>query len=416
MLEYSESEFGEGVGGELLMEMSERAKRAVTLMRDRRKATVSGGDAVTGREARLLSIREIAELVGRSPATVSKYMASVGVEPAPGKVYGYSLPDYVNTRLALKRTPMPLGCPIYVAVANFKGGVSKSTMTAHLAWAFALLGYRTKVVDLDPQGTLSSFFGLNPDFGDADHTILPYLAGDRESLDYAVVQSEVASLKVIPSNLSLNEADMLLPGRQAKKNIREWFFGDLLRSGLDSLSDGTDVVFIDCPPSLSYLTTIGVRAADLVLVPMRPSMPDLASSVSFLEMFGAQMSDWDTVLRETRGMGPMRYGSMKLVITQGRRRGGEERPALEHIEDFEGAIRGIYGPMVANRTFPHMAAIENASANMRTIYDVSSDDVVRRSQVAARDVVDELVGEIQSLVDRTAMWKALMTSKEAPHA
>lgn len=412
MLEFSESEFEGGVGGDILMEMSERAKRAVTLMRDRRKGSI---EDTGGREARLLSIREIAELVGRSPATVSKYLAGENVEPAPGKVYGYSLPDYVNTRLGLKRTPMPLGSPVYVAVANFKGGVSKSTMTAHLAWAFGLLGYRTKVVDLDPQGTVSSFFGLNPDYGDADHTILPYLAGERDSLDYAVVKSEVETLKVIPSNLSLNEADMLLPGRQAKTNIREWFFGDLLRTGLDSLTDGTDVVFIDCPPSLSYLTTIGVRAADLVLVPMRPSMPDLASSVSFLEMFGAQMSDWDTVLKETRGLPAKRYGSMKLVITQGRRRGGEERPALEHIEDFEGAIRGIYGPMVANRTFPHMAAIENASANMRTIYDVSSDDVVRRSQVAARDVVDELVGEVQALVDRTAMWKG-KTFEEVSHA
>ena len=74
-----------------------------------------------------------------------------------------------------------------MAIQNFKGGVGKSTITAHLAQYLSLRGYRVCVLDCDPQGSSTSLFGVNPDCDlDVQDTLHPFFHGDRQNLEYAV--------------------------------------------------------------------------------------------------------------------------------------------------------------------------------------------------------------------------------------
>jgi chromosome partitioning protein len=148
-----------------------------------------------------------------------------------------------------------------VAVANQKGGVGKTTTTINLAASLALTDQRVLLVDVDPQGNLTSGVGQKGQASPAG-TVYDALTTVEPTTDAHpfVIATAIDKMKLIPADRQLTGAEIelvTLDGRDER-----------LRTLLASMRDDFDYIFIDCPPSLGLLTLNALVAADAVLIPL----------------------------------------------------------------------------------------------------------------------------------------------------
>jgi chromosome partitioning protein len=141
-----------------------------------------------------------------------------------------------------------------IAVSNQKGGVGKTTTTINLAASLAVADQRVLVVDMDPQGNLSS--GLGQKAG-AEHTVYEALVGEAE---LPILQTAVDRLHLVPAGRHLAGAEIELVTLDERDRR--------LRRLLDAVRGQYDFIFIDTPPSLGLLTLNALVAADTVLIPL----------------------------------------------------------------------------------------------------------------------------------------------------
>ena len=148
-----------------------------------------------------------------------------------------------------------------LSIANQKGGVGKTTTTINLATALAMAEQRILVVDMDPQGNLTSGLGLKGQATEAG-TIYQAITSTEPIDDPAVfaLETRIKDLYLIPADRNLTGAEVelvMLPNRERR-----------LRDLLEKLRDRFDFILIDTPPSLGLLTLNALVAADAVLIPL----------------------------------------------------------------------------------------------------------------------------------------------------
>ena len=151
-----------------------------------------------------------------------------------------------------------MALPRVIAVANQKGGVGKTTTTVNIAACLAEQGYRTLLVDLDPQANASTGLGLEP--RELESSVYHVMLHDAE-VDSCIEPTEVKNLFVLPSSLDLAGAEIELVPLLSREHR--------LRLAIKSVIDDYDYVLIDCPPSLGLLTINALTAAHEVLVPIQ---------------------------------------------------------------------------------------------------------------------------------------------------
>lgn len=276
-----------------------------------------------------------------------------------------------------------------ITVANFKGGVSKTTTAAAIAQGLSLRGHRVLVIDTDPQGSLTTLFGVLPDTEvDEEQTILPLCAGDVDSVMPAIQRTYWDGIDLVAAAPVLFNAEFLLPSRQ--KSEKGFAFWRVLDEGLVQARDEYDVIIIDTPPSLSYITINALIAADGVIMPLPPNALDFASSAQFWNLFTEVCGGLFKA-----GGDDKKFSFVDVVLSR-----------VDRADAVSAAVRqwivSAYGSKVLPIEIPKTSIAASASAEFGTVYDMDASSVQAKTLKRARDAYDQLVDHIEMQV--TGVW------------
>ncbi|MGJ7523953.1 AAA family ATPase [Variovorax sp. LT1P1] len=279
---------------------------------------------------------------------------------------------------------------VTLASSNFKGGSNKTTTAMVLAQGLSLRGHRVLVIDCDPQGSLTTLFGLLPAADvDNEQTILPLCLGDVKDLRSAVRPTYWDGLDLIAASPALFSAEFALPA-MANKDPRAKFW-EVLNSGLESVRDEYDVIIIDTPPSLSYVTMNALFAADGLIVPIPPSALDYASLAQFWNLF----TDLGVGL-EARSMTAKHFDFVHVLLTQVEP--DSQDPTTTQVRRW---IQSVYGEYLLPIEIPKTAATTSKAADFGTIYDAGRNDMNARTYKRAIEAYDRLVELVESSIIKT---------------
>jgi chromosome partitioning protein len=269
--------------------------------------------------------------------------------------------------------------PVVLAVQNFKGGVGKTTISTHLAYYLAIMGYRVCFIDCDSQASATELFGFIPDFDlGSDDTLLPFIIGKQDSLEYAIKETHCPGIDIIPANMSLHSAEDML-AQMFKENP---LVLNMLRGGIKTIKFDYDVVIIDPPPALGMISLSVLRAADSMLIPVTPSIVDFSSTTHFIDMVLQSFNDLKQygIYAE--------YGFMRLVVSKA------NEGKMSHKEIVK-ILEATYGNLMLSSIIRDSAEIDNANSRLMTVFEqegslTSSQETYRRCLRQMTDACREI--------------------------
>lgn len=282
---------------------------------------------------------------------------------------------------------------ITVAIGNFKGGVAKTTSAVALAQGLSLRGHRVLAIDTDPQGSLTTLFGILPET-EVDHemTILPLCEETEPDLRYAVRSTYWNGVDLIAAAPFLFSAEFQLPARQIKSP--EARFWDVVNAGLEPLRSIYDVIIIDTPPSLSYVTINALWAADGIVVPVPPSGLDFASSAQFWSLLSDLGINLDQQEPEGRGK---QFDFLHILLS----RVDQADQAAPAVRQW---IAATYGEFMLPVEIPKTTVTTSKAAEFATVYDVQRYDGSAKTYKRAIDAYDRFVELIEASI--VEAWRA----------
>ena len=322
----------------------------------------------------------------------------------------------------------PEGLPAkIVAVANFKGGVGKTSTAAHLAMSAALDGYRVLVVDLDSQGSMTSIFGgrvedewqtaypllarhygehlradnqRRLDRGEAPQPLDESLSAAMEMTAQDLIQStHWPNIDLIGAQLNLYWAEFQIP--VWRMQARGWKLWDALTERLeaDGVLDAYDIVFIDTPPALGYLTINGLAAADILLVPLGASFLEFDSTGRFFDMLHStfqSIEDSENIAARALGRAGLAFewDAVRAVITR-------------YDANQQGELSALMQAYLGRTLSPHKqdftALIGQAGEQVSGIYEADYRDFNRETYARGRETFDETYAAFKRLL--LGIWR-----------
>ena len=301
-----------------------------------------------------------------------------------------------------------------IGILNLKGGSQKTT-TCHLFSQYlAIRGYRVLVVDTDPQGSLSFFFGKRPDDNiHYENTIAPFFLEDDESLvaaghpegasrslHYAIQKTYWNNIDIIPSCLQNLNIDLMMPRVMDAANVP---FEDRimkLRYGLLEVGKDYDFILVDGTPSLNISTLNVVSACDVCFVPTPAAMLDFASTLQFSELVAETIETYSE-----SGVYP-NFPDIRYFITKYTR--------SSYAQFMAQIIRRVFtverGDVLSNEAH---ASDEIGKANNSTysIYEQNPAESDNRKRLKSTiEMFDRLFGEMHDAVWETSFDDVIRTS------
>ncbi|WP_227271834.1 AAA family ATPase [Roseobacter weihaiensis] len=314
-----------------------------------------------------------------------------------------------------------------VAVANFKGGVGKTSTCAHLAMSAALDGYKVLMIDLDSQGSMTSIFGGKVE--DEWQTVFPLLArhyahtlqaDNQRRLDRGeaplplddtltealtvrtqdiIQKTHWPNIDLIGAQLNLYWSEFQIPVWRMQS--RGWKLWDALTDVLqdDGVLQAYDLVFVDTPPALGYLTINGLSAAEILLVPLGASFLEFDSTGRFFDMLHStfqSIEEGENTAARALGRPEMgfEWDAVRAVIT--RYDGGQQA-------EMAGLIQAYLGRTLSPYRQDFTALIGQAGESVNGIYEADYRDFNRETYTRGRATFDETYAAFKTLL--LGIWR-----------
>lgn len=277
-----------------------------------------------------------------------------------------------------------------ISVTNFKGGSGKTTSAVHLAQYLAMTGHRVLAVDLDPQASLSALFGYQPELDlDGNDTLYGAIRydADQRPLKDIIRKTYFHGLDLVPGNLELQEFEHATPRALSMRQPGDGhgLFFTRVQAALQEVGDDYDVVVIDCPPQLGYLTLSALCASTSVVVTVHPQMLDVASMSQFLFM----TSDLLNVVREAGGT--LNFDFLRYLVTRFEPHDGPQTQIV-------GFLRSLFGDRVLTAPMLKSTAVSDAGLTKQTLYEVGRENFSRGTYDRAIESLEAVNAEIEKLI------------------
>ena len=411
--------------------------------RGRDDLAARGLNAEGGRTLRLFSTWEVTRyLIPVATAHFRRVLKAApdlpqGVAETEGGTKWFTLDEVLRLRAHFAaegskskeyRPYRPAGLPAkIVALANFKGGVGKTSTCAHLAMSAALDGYKVLVIDLDSQGSMTSIFGGR--VADEWGTVFPLLArhyathlqadnrlraarGEMpapldETLTEAlklrasdlIQKTHWPNIDLIGAQLNLYWAEFQIPVWRMQG--RSWKLWDALSDMLaaDGVLDAYDIVFLDTPPALGYLTINGLAAADIVLVPLGASFLEFDSTGRFFDMLHStfrSIEEGENIAARALGRDELAFewDAVRTVLT---RFDGAQQSEMAAL------MQAYLGRAMTTQRQDFTALIGQAGEQVNGIYEADYRDFNRETYIRGRETFDATYAAFKRLL--LGVWR-----------
>ena len=351
-------------------------------------------------------VEEAATLIGITPQWLRNQEA-IGVVPQPRRIRNgtvekrqYSLKEINELRLRFgleKKRPTRAFTAVFT---NLKGGCGKSTSAVHFAQYVALQGYRTLLIDMDPQGTATGAFGYIPDSDlSSSDTILAAL-DDPDAIRSVIRKTYWDQLDLIPAQLGLQEAETRLRLHGAIHLLSTKYGVEFdeaairaipsneatrLRDAIDEIAADYDIIVIDTPPAVGMLSVNATMAADHLVIPMAPYMYDFSSSLQCFRVMDA-LSNYNQPPAE----------SLSILLNRHEESNKECATATSYI-------RAAYNERVLSRAMVASVELQRDGMDQCTLYEIAQP---RGSRAAFQRALEAMNAVNKELLDTiTASWK-----------
>ena len=362
---------------------------------------------------RSFSLREASGFLGVNYNSLRNYIKTLDGAPAgetlPGNRRTFTLEEIHQIRELLVDAGKvsATGYPIRQAgdrmavlcIANLKGGVSKTSTTAHLAAALAIRGARVLIVDVDPQASISDLYDVKPDIDDVP-SVYDVLRYDESQVPIteAIQATYFPNVDILAGSLSMSEFEFETSATYLDGRHRDMPWHTRFKTALRLVENDYDVVLFDTPPHMSFSVLAAMHASTGMIIPLSASMLDAVSLMKFIHLAA------DTLEVLEKHDPGHKFDFIRYLIT---RHSPQDGPQLQ-LASF---LRTHLGDRMLRTPLVHSTAMLDVTNTLDLMIEVPPGEINRKTYERIMESLDGIAREIEADILRN--WGRLSAEEAA---